>query len=182
MIDMLAPTSSIPVEAVSPYFDMESTYRPSSRVPRLVAHAYSWGDSREEGTAVAESQYGSSLSESPPTEAFLASVRKIVRLLSFAPGWDSYNARAIDRQRAVAALSMVWLALVNGAPTPAIVPTSDGGIQLEWHRQGVDLEIRVISEVACEVYFEDLFSGETYGGEVGADFTPLKALLRRVAG
>jgi len=44
-------------------------------------------------------------------------------------------------------------------PPPAIVPLSDGGIQLEWHEGGVDLEIS-FSDLEPGVYVEDRDSGE----------------------
>jgi hypothetical protein len=115
-------------------------------------------------------------------ESLLAARRKMEALLALAPGWDSYSATAIERDRAIAALGLIWLAIANGAPMPAIVPTSDGGIQLEWHRRGVDLEIRVISETSFEVYFEDLSKQETQELEIAVDFSPLKVFLDRVTG
>lgn len=55
----------------------------------------------------------------------------LARLLD---GWDSYGAPAIDA-RAIAAvrrfLRYRW----------AIVPSNDGGIQLEWHGGDVDIEL-----------------------------------------
>jgi hypothetical protein len=113
-------------------------------------------------------------------EDLFAAVRQVVRLLSMPSNWDSYGAKPIDRQKAVSALYFLWIAIVNGAPMPAIIPTSDGGIQLEWHRRGVDLEIRVISGTSLEVFFEDLATGETREGEIGADLAPLKHFLDRV--
>ena len=60
---------------------------------------------------------------------------ELERLAALPPGWDSYGAKeitplAIDGCRAF-------------ANSMSIVPTSEGGIQLEWHALGVDLEIEI---------------------------------------
>jgi hypothetical protein len=64
---------------------------------------------------------------------------------------------------------------------PQIIPTVEGGVQLEWHRDGFDLEI----EITCtgEIYadYEDE-SGQAWEGEyaeVGADVA--KVFERSVA-
>lgn len=118
----------------------------------------------------------------PVREDLLTAVRHMVRLLSMPPGWDSYGGKPIDRQKATAALALVGTAIEKGAPMPAIVPTSDGSVQLEWHRRGVDLEIRATSETSFEVFFEDLATGETSEVEIGTDLAPLRAFLDRVTG
>jgi len=113
---------------------------------------------------------------------FIEAERAIAALLKMPAGWDSYGAKPIDRQRAAAALYVVWMSIAAGAPPPAIVPTSDGGIQLEWHRCGVDLEIRAPAGTLLEVSFEDLESGEFYESEmIGADWAPLKSFFDRVS-
>jgi hypothetical protein len=53
------------------------------------------------------------------------------------PGWDSYDGAPTSQAAAVAALRL--LSVLTTAP--AVVPCSDGGVQLEWHTQGVDIEI-----------------------------------------
>lgn len=55
------------------------------------------------------------------------------RLAVLTPGWDSYGAPAIN-PRAIARARQ-WLESV------AMVPTSEGGVQLEWHSEGHDVEM-----------------------------------------
>ncbi len=38
---------------------------------------------------------------------------------------------------------------------PTVVPTVHGGIQLEWHTRGIDLEIEVSPEGRCDVYCQE---------------------------
>lgn len=113
-------------------------------------------------------------------EDLLNAMQQIWQLLSMPPGWDSYGGKPIDRQKANAALGLVGIALENGAPMPAIVPTSDGSVQLEWHRRGVDLEIRATSGTSFQLYFEDLATDETCEVEIGTDAVALRAFLARV--
>ena len=40
-------------------------------------------------------------------------------------------------------------------PPPHIVPAWDGGVQAEWHRNGVDLEIDIATDGTAEFFFID---------------------------
>jgi hypothetical protein len=39
---------------------------------------------------------------------------------------------------------------------PAVVPTADGGVQLEWHTPKFDIEIDVTSPQEVDMYFQDM--------------------------
>ena len=65
----------------------------------------------------------------------------IAQLLELKPGWDSYSARPLSRVNARRAVRLLNEVMRPDIPLPAIVPTVHGGIQLEWHIRGVDLEI-----------------------------------------
>ena len=62
-------------------------------------------------------------------------------LASLAPGWDGYHAAAVDRRSLQLASRFISDLSPHVRVTPAIVPTVSGGVALEWHRQGIDLEI-----------------------------------------
>jgi hypothetical protein len=57
--------------------------------------------------------------------------RDTAALLALKPGWDSYEAEPITE------------AAARTADAVAFVPRSDGGIQIELHGGGVDLEIEI---------------------------------------
>lgn len=176
MIDHLPHTSSILLDAIRPYPDTLNKPRTVRQGRARVGQTYSWG----EGVVVVAPPLHESAAGSRVTEDYVASARHVARLLLLPANWDSYGAEPIDWHRAAAALSLLWIAIVNGAPLPAIVPTSDGSIQLEWHRCGVDLEIRAISGTSFEVFFVDLATGQTSEGEIEVDLAPLRSLLARV--
>lgn len=63
----------------------------------------------------------------------MSALEKIESFKDLKDDWDSYGGREIDK-RAISAAS----AFVAGTQP---VPTCRGGIQLEWHLGGMDLEI-----------------------------------------
>ena len=73
-----------------------------------------------------------------------------LRSRSSAPGWEFKKTRisALD-----AMLSVLANTLDSQTPPPTIVPTWGGGLQAEWHRNGVDLEIEVGPDGKAEYYF-----------------------------
>jgi hypothetical protein len=74
-----------------------------------------------------------------------------VDLLTLPPNWDSYAAEAVDQKVVHGAMNTINGLLGPTSPAPRVVPLSNGGLQLEWHRQGVDLE--VVFDRAEEPFF-----------------------------
>jgi len=83
-------------------------------------------------------------------------------LLDLEPNWDSYGAATIAPKAVETATWLLEQILSDAAPEPLIgasadgsvgitwewtepqvVPTNEGGAQLEWHKSGTDLEIEV---------------------------------------
>jgi hypothetical protein len=74
---------------------------------------------------------------------FHDAVGRLENLASLAPDWDSYGAKAVAANMALAAVKFLAevAAVAPSVHGPSIVPLSDGGIQVEWHRGGIDLEV-----------------------------------------
>jgi hypothetical protein len=68
-------------------------------------------------------------------------VQGFVDLLTLPPNWDSYQAGTIDSQIVHDAMNFINGVLGTTSPAPRVVPLSSGGLQLEWHRKGIDLEV-----------------------------------------
>ncbi len=117
----------------------------------------------------------------PPAwlEPVLAELRELLRL---PPDWNSYRARPIAARAALAAIELLLQAMPEGLPLPAIVPTVRGGVQLEWHRRGVDLEIEALPDGRYSVAFEDERSGRSWEYEGVPDIEPAKAALAELGG
>lgn len=57
--------------------------------------------------------------------------------------WDSYGASRIGLQPVAAAMELLAQVMTPKTPRPSVVPTTEGGVQLEWHIRGVDLEVEI---------------------------------------
>ncbi len=64
-----------------------------------------------------------------------------VDLLTLPPNWDSYGAGTIDPDLVREALNFMNDLLGPSSLAPRVVPLSSGGLQLEWHRKPIDLEV-----------------------------------------
>jgi hypothetical protein len=61
-------------------------------------------------------------------------------------------------------------------PLPQVIPSAAGGVQLEWHEKGVDLELHVTAPYQWELWFRDLQdpSSQPVSLELTDDFSELK--------
>jgi hypothetical protein len=101
----------------------------------------------------------------PPGDALVSPAwlgrvkRRLRELMQLAAGWDSYGAPRVDpRIEPIAEDLIEWFA-VDDMPAPDIFATTEGGIQIEWHIRGVNVEID-ISPDESTVYFHDIQSGD----------------------
>lgn len=76
------------------------------------------------------------------------------RLLALVPNWDSYRAFPIDPSVVNHAFEFLSATLQEGGCAPQIVPTVRGGLQLEWHMNGGDLEVEIHPSGDFELSFE----------------------------
>lgn len=91
--------------------------------------------------------------EEPPTW-FLPLLQQICQLGDLRSNWDSYGAWPLDPPTAAHAVTILLESLTANDPKPSVVPTSGGGLMIEWHLGGVDLEIEVQSPSSVHVAFE----------------------------
>ena len=76
------------------------------------------------------------------------------RITELAPNWDGYDGVPPTRA-AISTAHAVANALLH---PPQVVPVNDGGVQLEWHIEGVDVEIAITPKGEVEVEDTDLAS------------------------
>jgi hypothetical protein len=105
---------------------------------------------------------------------------EISALANLKENWDSYGARPIDPRCAEATTNLLLAILDSDTPRPSVVPTNRGGIQLEWHRAGADLEIEVESPERLNVFFEDGGDGTETKLTLTDDLRPLARFLKRI--
>jgi hypothetical protein len=104
----------------------------------------------------------------PP--AWLVRVLPVVGdVLSLPPNWDSYGAPRVAPACVAAALRWLVETLRDDTPTPSIVPTSRGGVQIEWHTRGIDMEIEVVTPSRMRGAYEDHRTGHSWEADLKLD-------------
>ena len=78
------------------------------------------------------------------------------------PNWNTYGARPVDRAVALAAARLLQDVVSPDSPCAEVIPTTTGGVQIEWHVHGIDLEVRITCPDYYAVSFELLGSGESW--------------------
>ena len=73
-------------------------------------------------------------------------VERMNELLELQPNWDSYGARCVEKHAVETALEILGTVMRPNTSPPTVVPTVEGGIQLEWHQNHIDLEVEVKPE------------------------------------
>jgi hypothetical protein len=112
-------------------------------------------------------------------------LQSLIKYSCMEQGWDGYSAPPISRDVSFFALEILNHVMRPRTPIPQVVPSSMGGIQLEWHQKGVDLEIHIIAPYQCEVWFQDHQHPDTppFETEMSNDFSiiekPISLLTAR---
>jgi len=112
---------------------------------------------------------------SPPW--VVPTIERLGGLLALEQGWDSYGSPCIDPRYVGAAVRLILDAMQDDTPVPSVVPTSRGGVQLEWHTRGIDLEVEFVSPYRLRVFWQDQRTGQVSETEVIQDLRPLTMAL-----
>ena len=105
----------------------------------------------------------------------------LTRILDLPEGWNSYGAPRIQARAANTALDLLGSSAQDDSPAPIVVPTADGGVQLEWHAWGLDIELDVSPSEAPQLFFRDRRSNEIQEKQLTANLTPLFQALKVLA-
>src|SRR5260370_40530609 len=104
---------------------------------------------------------------SPPRPLWISDTsQKIGGFVDLPENWNSYGARRIQPELAEAAIHLLSKIVQPETPKPEVVPTTAGGVQIEWHVRGIDLEIQILSQDRLNVSFENLASGQEWSREL----------------
>ena len=101
-------------------------------------------------------------------------------LLNLPENWDSYGAQRIQEATVVKVLKLLAQILGINSPPPAVVPLSDGGIQIEWHRKQQDLEICFHVGAIPSYYYYDRRSG-IENENLATEITRLAKLIEAIS-
>jgi hypothetical protein len=105
----------------------------------------------------------------------------IRRLTTLPPNWNSYGARAVQPPIVQSAIELLHEIVRRDTPCPSVVPTARGGIQLEWHTRGIDLEIELDLPERIQVLYEDAAGEEEWELEPGSSRERLANLTARLS-
>lgn len=106
---------------------------------------------------------------------------RLVTVINLPEGWDSYGAQQVDVSMLPATINLLANIMRETTLMPAIVPTQRGGIQLEWHARGIDLEVEVLSQGHFAVLYENEKEGVEWEREFSSDLTLLKEIVSRLS-
>ena len=108
-------------------------------------------------------------------EDILPSLRAIEEL---PPNWDSYGSPPPPRQLTADILRVLHHTEFLSAPSPAVVPASGGGVQLEWATANRELEIDFSSGGKAQYLATDLSDGREFEGSLEPrDYAGVRSLL-----
>ena len=116
--------------------------------------------------------------DSRRTEWFIPTLQAIAALPWATDKWASGSKRtqkpAVDNM-----LEILGEALDSRTPPPSVVPTWRGGVQVEWHRNGIDFEIEADPGGEIEYFFKS--PAEEREGRAWDDLNQLVKYAKAVA-
>lgn len=100
-----------------------------------------------------------------------------VDLRTLPQNWNSYGASPIDPKVVQEAMNLMNGILSPTSPAPRVVPLSSGGLQLEWHRQGIDLEVVFDREEQPFFYYRNRVSGDEAEHALPQESAQLRSII-----
>ena len=101
--------------------------------------------------------------------------------LALPTNWDSYGARRVDLKAVASAGLALCLVMRSDTTPPTVVPTPEGGVQLEWHAQGIDLEIDFSPTGRRYISCVDRQNETEWEGEFSTDLERLGSVMPRLS-
>lgn len=98
---------------------------------------------------------------------------RLNELTSLPRGWNGYRSVPVSFSCASFAAKLLERICTEGLPPPSLVPGTDGTLQIEWHRNGYDVEIDVLGANQVVATRFNIGTGEEYTVELENDFTVL---------
>jgi hypothetical protein len=103
---------------------------------------------------------------------------RFVELLALRDNWNSHGACAISRSNILAAGRFLAAVMEPSTPAPIMVPTAGGGVQLEWHRAGFDVEVLFGEEDPPLLYVAEIDKDNEWEGHPVEGFAEFELAQR----
>ena len=129
------PTTERPIEEVE--WRRYSRKGISETVSQLHTHEHQSRDS-----TAPQPSHSRILEELAVQPWFVGIATRLQRFLSYEANWNGYEERPISTQ-AVKRTMVVLHRVALGGPEPVVVPVCDGGIQIEWYYNGMEIEVEI---------------------------------------
>lgn len=98
-------------------------------------------------------------------------------VLTLPRDWDSYGSDPISDIPVRKAFCLMLKLMPPDGRAPWVVPLSEGGIQLEWHREGAVLEIEIDSSDSAHGYWYNPARGEECDLKIPDDEDRIKSYI-----
>lgn len=106
-------------------------------------------------------------------------VDRLGHLHTLPENWDREGGRPLDSETAKVMLEFLLTAAFHETPAPQLVPSGSGGVQIEWHMAGSDLEIRFEPGQSAS-YFYVAPNGRESEGDVMSQEGLVGELIRKL--
>lgn len=107
-------------------------------------------------------------------------VNRINRLLELEPGWDGAHAQPLTFSAVEATVEVLSDVMIEAIPVPDVSPSVDGGMLLEWHEGGFELEIWASANGAVTVTYDH--DGNSWDGDWETCAEGARLVLSHLAG
>jgi hypothetical protein len=106
-------------------------------------------------------------------------VARASKLLSLPVNWDRLGAPPIDPTAIQHAIDTLSLFMADHSSLPQWTPTRTGGVQLDWHERGIDLEIAFERDEpgGYAVFADHENPGDDWDGPVNQQLARMQALF-----
>ena len=98
-------------------------------------------------------------------------------ILALPVNWDSYGAGTVQPGPVNVAMNVANGIMRPSTPSPRVVPLSSGGVQLEWHREGIDVELIFDPEEEPSFYYRNSQTGEEADGLLSESWNLLAEVI-----
>ena len=147
-------------------------------MPALTLNHSLSGQYIERGRTRGRPSYSVSFPEKPAWQEAVET--QLNELQSLQIGWDGYGSVPVRGEVAKFAVDILRRNMKSSSPAPSIVPVSGGGLQIEWHQNQMDIELFISKPYECELYAQNLDSGEVIDEPLEADFSVLGTLIQQL--
>lgn len=106
---------------------------------------------------------------------------RLVHLMSLNRGWDGNESPAVRSEIATFAWSVMSSVMTTSTPIPFIAPVTGGGLQLEWHVGGLDIELYIPQPSRAELYIEYQDGRKRVEEDLTSDFEQLSSAIQEIS-